>query len=57
MGFLSYAGRRAVHTAVTLVLLLIGCAVLLAALGLLLWIGGLTPWQRQRRPADPVLRR
>src|SRR5690348_17326639 len=36
---------------VTLILLLIGCAVLLAALGLLLWIGGVPPWHRQRQPA------
>jgi hypothetical protein len=32
-------------------LLLIGSAILLAALSLLFWIGGLPPWNRQRQPA------
>jgi tetratricopeptide (TPR) repeat protein len=36
---------------VTLSLLIIGCAVLLAALGFMLWIGGLLPWHRQSQPA------
>jgi len=36
---------------VTLSLLLTGCAVLLAVLGFMLWIGRLLPWRRQRQPA------
>src|SRR5260370_41930021 len=36
---------------VTLSLLLIGCAVLLAFLGFMLWIGGFLPWHRQSQPA------
>ena len=36
---------------VTLSLLLVGCAILLAALGFLLWIGGLLPWHRRSQPA------
>lgn len=36
---------------VTLSLLLIGCAVLLAVLGFMLWIGGLVPWHRRSQPA------
>ena len=36
---------------VTLSLLFIGCAVLLAVLGFMLWIGGLLPWHRQSQPA------
>jgi hypothetical protein len=45
------AQNEQVPSWVTLSLLLIGVAVLLAALGLLLWIGGLLPWRRQRQPA------
>ncbi len=36
---------------VTLSLLVIGGAVLLAVLGFMLWIGGLLPWHRQSQPA------
>ena len=36
---------------VTLSLLFIGCAVLLAVLGFMLWFGGLLPWHRQSQPA------
>jgi tetratricopeptide (TPR) repeat protein len=36
---------------VTLSLLLIGCTVLLAVLGFMLWIGGLLPWHRRGQPA------
>jgi len=36
---------------VTLSLLLTGCAVLLAVLGFMLWIGGLLPWHRRGQPA------
>lgn len=36
---------------VTLSLMVIGCAVLLAVLGFMLWIGGLLPWHRQSQPA------
>jgi hypothetical protein len=36
---------------VTLSLLLIGCAVFLAVLGFMLWIGGLLPWHRRGQPA------
>lgn len=35
----------------TLSLLLLGCFVLLAVLGFLLWIGGLLPWRRRGHPA------
>ena len=36
---------------VMLSLLFIGCAVLLAVLAFMLWIGGLWPWHRQSQPA------
>jgi tetratricopeptide (TPR) repeat protein len=36
---------------VTTSLLIVGCAVLLAVLGLMLWIGELLPWHRQSQPA------
>src|SRR5258708_33713447 len=35
----------------SLSLLIIGCVVLLAVFGLMLWIGGPMPWRRQRQPA------
>src|SRR6266699_2226504 len=35
---------------VTLVLLLIGCAVLLAFVGFMFWIGGILPWRGRGRP-------
>jgi len=41
---------------VTLSLLLIGCAVLLAVLGFMLWIGGLLPWHRRGRRVGFVSR-
>jgi peptide/nickel transport system permease protein len=57
MGFLSYAGRRAVHTAVTLVLLLIFMFVLFRLIPgdpttLLLGTGELTPEAQQRLRAQ-----
>ena len=36
---------------VTLSLLLVGCAVLLAFLSFMLWIGGFLSWHRQSKPA------